>query len=141
MHVRMHDRPYSPNERAILIACRLLTTAAITGFIGAVLNLIYERFFDPAAYAASPALARGLFVFVWTIPFILTALIFLGLPTSYLLRRRGWENWPTYSLVGAAIGAGFLYALFPILNLHGISWGAIYGCICASVWFALKRRF
>jgi hypothetical protein len=84
---------------------------------------------------------RGLYVFAWTVPFLLVALILLGLPTTYLLRRLGWENWTTYSLVGATLGAGFLYALFPSLNLHGISLGGIYGSICATIWFALGRRF
>ncbi|MBD3773549.1 MAG: hypothetical protein IE921_08205 [Rhodobacteraceae bacterium] len=135
----MQDRVYSLGERSFLVASRLFATATLTGLIGAVLNSLYERFFDPEAYSAGPPLARGLFAFVWTIPFIIVALIFLGLPSSYLIRRLGWENWPTYSLVGAALGAGFLYALFPSLTPYGISLGAIYGSVCAAIWFALRR--
>jgi energy-converting hydrogenase Eha subunit A len=137
----MQDRPYSLGERSVLITSRLLSTAAIAGLIGAVINFFYEKIFDPEAYAAGPALARGLFLFVWTIPFIIVALIFLGLPTSYLLRRLGWENWPTYSLVGAALGAGFLYALFPSLTPYGICMGAVYGSVCATIWLAMGRMF
>ncbi len=137
----MRDRPYSLGDRSVLVTSRLLATAAITAIIGTVLNFLYERFLDPEAYAAGPPLARALFAFVWTVPLIIVALILLGLPTSYLLRRLGWENWPTYSLVGAALGAGFLYALFPSLTPHGISLGAVYGSVCATIWFALRRKF
>jgi hypothetical protein len=136
----MQDRPYSLGEQSVLAISRLLTTAALTGLIGAVLNFLYEKFLDPEAYSAGPPLARGLFAFVWTIPFIMVALIFLGLPSSYLLRRLGLENWLAYSLVGAALGAGFLYALFPSLTPYGISLGAIYGSVSAAIWFALRRK-
>lgn len=137
----MQARPYSLGERSILVTSRLLATAALTGLIGAVLNFLYEKFFDPEAYSAGPPIARGLFAFVWTIPFIIVALIFLGLPSSYLLRRLGWENWPAYALVGAALGAGFVYAFFPRLTPYGIGLGAIYGSVCATIWFALRGKF
>ena len=137
----VQDRPYSLGERSLLVATRLLTTVAITGFAGAVLNGLYERFFDPDAYSAGPPLGRGLFVFISTVPFLLAAMLFVGMPASYLLCRLGWENWLAYWLVGSILGVAFLYALFPSLTPYGIYQGAIYGSLCATIWFALRRIY
>jgi hypothetical protein len=137
----MQNRPYNLGKQSILVASRLLATAIITAFIGAFLNFFYRKFFDPEAYAAGPPVTRAIFSYALTIPFVLLALIIVGLPTSYLLRRLGLENWLIYALVGAALGVGFLYAVLSYLTPFGIGAGAIYGSICAIIWFALSRKF
>lgn len=137
----MQDLPYSPIKQAILVACRLLATATITALIGAVLNEFYRVFFDPELYNSGPRLSGAIFFCVLTIPFILTGLILLGLPTSYLLKRLKLENWLSYAFVGATLGVGFLYALLSYLTPFGIGSAAVYGCLCATVWFAFRRKF
>jgi hypothetical protein len=93
------------------------------------------------AYGSSLPLSVTIFIYVLTIPFILTGLILLGLPTSYLLKRLKLESWLSYALVGAALGVGCVYALLSYLTPFGIAAGAGYGCPCAIVWFALRRKF
>lgn len=137
----MQDRTHSPVKQSILVASRLLATAAITALIGAVLNTFHQMLFDPDRYNSGPPLSRAIFDYVLTIPFILTGLILLGLPTSYLLKRLKLENWLSYALVGAALGVGFLYALLSSLTPFGIRAAAVYGGLCAIVWFALRRKF
>lgn len=137
----MQNRPHSPVKQSILVASRLLATAAITAFIGAVLIGFYEKFFYPEAYDVGRSPFGAIRFYVFTIPFVLLALTILGLPASYLLRRLGFENWHTYSLVGAALGAVCLSALLQRVALFGLSVGAIYGSICAITWFALRRKF
>jgi len=137
----MQDRPHSPFKQSILVAYRLLATATITAFIGAVLIGFYEKFFYLEAYDAGPSPSGAMRLYVFTIPFVLIALTILGLPASYWLRRLGFEKWHTYSLVGAVLGAVFLSALLQSVTLFGLSAGAIYGSICAIIWFALRRKF
>lgn len=137
----MQNRPYSLGKQSILVASRLLATAILTAFIGAVLNFLYRKYFDPEAYAAEPSVTQAIFSYALTIPFILLALLIVGFPTSYLLRHLGLENWLIYALVGAALGVGFLYAVLSYLTPSGICIGAIYGSICAIIWFASSRKF
>ena len=132
----MQDRPHSPVKQTILVASRLLATAAITASIGAVLIEFYQMFFDPEYYNGGSRLSGTIFFYVFTIPFILTGLILLGLPTSYLLKRLKLENWLCYALVGAVLGVGFLYALLSHPTSFGTGAAAVYGCLCAFVWFA-----
>ncbi len=138
----MQDRPHSAAKQSILVASRLLATATITALTGVVLIEFYEIFFfDPEYYNLGSHLTRAIFYCVVTIPFILTGLILLGLPTSYLLKRLKLESWLSYALVGAALGAGVPYALLSYLTPVGIGGAAVYGCLCAIVWFAMRRKF
>ncbi|WP_423141792.1 hypothetical protein ACOYW6_00020 [Parablastomonas sp. CN1-191] len=136
----MREIPYSPTEKSVLIASRVLTTTLLAALLGAVINYFYELFFDTAFANAGSALTRGIWTTIWAIPFILVAILVLGIPASYLLRQLRLENWVSYALCGAALGILFLYVLFPSMTLFGMGAGAIYGGLCASIWFGLKPK-
>ena len=125
----------SIGKRATIFVARVLTTTAITAFLGAMLSFM----FAPNLFVAGLPLARGLIAFVFPIPLILAALVTLAVPTTYLLRRYRLESWATYAFVGALLGAVYLYILYPGVTSFGIGTAALYGCVCAVTWFAVQR--
>ncbi len=112
-----------------------MIASLLTSLFGAIANLVYERFFDPTAYAAGPVLAR--FVFAFTVPFffILAGLIFLGLPIAYVLRLFKLENWFSLAISGA--GAGYLIGAAAASGLpHLQILFTLYGCGAVLAWWA-----
>lgn len=139
METGISQRPYSGGERAILLVSRMLTTALLTAFVGAIENWFYERFFAPDLYSAGPPLLRAIWLAVWSFPFILVGLLVLGLPSAYLLRRGRVESAFSYAAAGAATGAVW-GVMLGFQTTYGCAVSAFYGCSCALFWWMLRPR-
>jgi hypothetical protein len=136
----VRKRAISTGERVSILVTRLLTATFLAAFVGAIENWFYERFFAPDLYAAGPVFARGVFMVLVTFPFILAALILLGLPTAYVLRRLRAENAFTYALAGAMAGALWASTVFGPITTLGVGTCAFYGLTCALAWWWLRPR-
>ncbi len=120
-------------------AGHLVVASASTAAIGALANTLYERFFDPEAYAAGSVLARAAFAFAFPFPFILVGLFLVGAPTAFALNRLRLDKIIVFGLAGAFAGAaiGFVAASgLPRLQMAF----AAYGSVSAVVYWALRRR-
>jgi hypothetical protein len=140
MGIEAGTRKYSGGRRAALLILRLLTASFLTALIGAIANWFFELFFAPDLYAAGPPFARGVFVLVVSFPFIITALILLGLPITYALGRFKAESAFVYALAGAASGAAWGALVFGSLTTYGQVACALQGVVCALVWWWLRPR-
>lgn len=120
-----------------LAASRPLAVLLITAFIVATENSLEERFFHPELYATGPWLGRWVFVFVVSIPLILSGLLFLGLPASYALRRLSAETASSYASAGLATGA--IWGLIVTDgDMADIFLTASTGAICLLFWWLLR---
>lgn len=133
------QRPFNQGEWVILTASRTLTTTLLTACAGAIQNLFYERFFAPDLYSAGPPLLRAIWLFVFSLPFILVGLLLLGLPTAYLLHRARAESALSYGVAGAAMGALF-GGFWGFHTLYGYAVSVFYGCSCALFWWMLRPK-
>jgi hypothetical protein len=109
----------------------------LTAFVVAAENSIEERFFHSELYAAGPWLGRWVFVFVVSIPFILSGLLFLGLPASYALRRLGAESAPNYALAGLVTGAVWGLAVTD-RDVSDVGTTAFFGAVCLLLWWLFR---
>lgn len=134
----IRQRPFSTTEWVILLVTRVLTATLLTAFVGAVENWLYELFF-PDLYATGNPFARGVFMLAVSFPYILAALVLLGLPTAYGLRRLRSENVFAYAMAGLATGA-LWGAIVLGSRSYGIGVTAFYGCVCALFWWWLRPR-
>ena len=140
MTTNVEKRPYSVAEWAILLIARALTAALLTAFVGAIENWLYERFFAPELYAAGPPLSRGVFLAVFSFPYILVGLLLLGLPCAYLLHRMRAESALTYALAGLVTGALWGAVALPNSSPLGFVLCGLYGCVCALFWWWIRPR-
>ena len=128
--------PRSPRSRNSVGAffVRLLTAAALTALIGALANSLYEMLFDPRAYAAGPILARAAFAFIFSLPFIVAGLLFVGAPVAYALSRARLDSVVAFAVAGAASGGMIGLAAANGLPRLQMTFAA-YGCVSAIVFW------
>lgn len=132
-------RPPGLRNSAGPLAGRLLAATALTAAIGALGNAIYERMFDPEAYAAGPVIARAAFAFILPFPIILAGLVFVGAPVAYALSRLRLDSVIVFAIAGAA--AGDLIGLATAATLPKLQMlFAGYGCASAIAYWALRFR-
>lgn len=136
----VQERPYSRGERVILLITRMLTATFLTALVGAIENWFYERFFAPDLYAAGHPLARGVFMLVFSFPYVLVGFVLLGLPAAYALERMRAGNAFAYALAGAVTGALWGVVAVGVLTTYGVAVSAFYGCLCALFWWRLRPR-
>jgi hypothetical protein len=118
---------------------RLIAAAAVTAAIGAVANGIYERLFDPQAYAAGTAIGRAAFAFLYPFPFILAGLLVVGTPVTYVLSRWHIDNVMAYAIAGAT--GGGLIGMAMAEGFPRVQWMFVgYGCVSAVAYWALRYR-
>ena len=106
---------------------------ALTSAIASVADSLYEFFFAPDLYDAGPPLARFLFGVVLMFPFILVALLVIGVPISLALHRVGMGGYLPHLLAGAGFGLLVGY-LLGFQGAYGFIASAVYGAICAILW-------
>lgn len=137
-------------------AKHVLVVVLVTACIGATWNTVYEFIFDKAAWNAGPPLLRWLFTVALTAPFILAALVVIGLPATWILAKLRTEGLLQYALAGVIGGLLFWpIVIVPWSWFDGIPSGllpaaiaptrllimtAIYGIACAACWFLIARR-
>jgi hypothetical protein len=117
----------------------MLAAALLTAIVGAIENWLYEFFFAPELYSAGPPLGRAAFVVAFSFPFVLGALLILGLPTAFVLRRAKIDSMFSYAIAGVILGACW-GRLFGAVTPLGLTVTASYGCCCALLWYWLRPR-
>lgn len=134
----------------------VLMVVLLTAALGATWNTIYEFAFRPDLWRAGRPIVRWLFAVAVTSPFILLALLTIGLPVTKLLFARRAETLISYAVSGGLGGLlfwpvvivpfswfdGVPSSLLPtgVAPLPLIVETSVYGVICAVLWWWLARR-
>ena len=114
-----------------------VTVAAVIGSAGMVVVDYVQRPGEISGLAATYVLPSSvLFWTAMTFPYILAALLGLGLPISWLLMKARLENPLTYAVAGIAAGLLFDHLLLQLSP----AWGAAFGVTCALSWWFIARR-
>jgi hypothetical protein len=137
-------------------AKHILVVVLLTAFAGATLNTVYEYIFRKEFWSAGTPVARWAFAVAVASPFILAALLVIGLPTTWLLAKLRAEGPIQYATVGTLGGLAFWPAIVvpwswfddvtssplpdSIAPLPLIAVTALYGLACAVLWFLIARR-
>jgi len=137
-------------------AKHILLVVLLTASAGATWNTIYEYVFRKDLWNAGPPVGRWLFALVVASPIILAALLCIGLPTTWLLAKLRTEGPTQYAAVGALGGLAFWPAIVVpwswfddipsgplpdnIAPAPLLAWTAVYGVVCAALWFLIARR-
>ena len=122
-----------------LAASRPVAVLLLTAFAVATANSLDERFFHPDTFATGPWLGRWAFVFVVSVPFILSGLLFLGLPASYALRRFSAETSLNYALAGLVTGA--IWGLIVTdRDATDVVLTGLLGAVCLLFWWLLRPK-
>jgi len=151
------ERTEGPQLRQIIHQGRsVLVVVLLTAALGATWNTIYEFAFRPDLWRTDPPLGRWLFAVAVTSPFILLALLTIGLPVTKLLFARRAETPISYAVSGGLGGLlfwplvtvpfswfdGVPSSVLPtsIAPLPLIVETSAYGIICAVFWWWFARR-
>lgn len=116
---------------AAAIAPMILTTALAASDLGEVMRGDLDAWI--AAYIA-------ILPFIVAFPVVLLSGLFIGLPTTALLKWLGWECLEAYVAVGVIAGA--IIPLVPLISTHANDgyWiallGAVGGGVTAHVWWS-----
>ena len=120
-----------------LAAYRPVAVVLLTAFVVATQNTLEERFFHPELYSTGPWLGRWVFVFIVSIPFIFSGLLFLGLPASYALRRLSAETALNYALAGVVTGAIWGLVMTD-RDAADVVRTAFFGATCSLFWWLFR---
>lgn len=139
MSLTSHSESQPTASSLWLTASRPLAVLLLTAFVVATANTLEERLLDPELYAVGSALGRWAFVFVVSIPFILSGLILLGLPASYVLRRFNAETGPNYAFAGF-LGGAIWGLIVTDRDARDIVLAAFFGATCLLLWWLLNPK-
>lgn len=85
-----------------------------------------------------------LFPFLVAFPIVLGSSVLVGLPVTFLLKKRGWENVTTYVFLGVIVGFFVPIIVLLIGNAEGgyplAMLGALSGGVTARTWWVSGRE-
>lgn len=133
-----HTRP----QRGLKEFGRILLGALLTAFAASLLGAVaFWLIYFISQGGGAGSLGSIFFATVVAFAFCLPAVIFLAVPSSYILARLEIENGLSLTVIGALAGAVVLQLASPPFNPLAIAIGALFGGITGVIWWQCRKNF